>query len=71
VVDSRDPLRFRPPHVLFEGGFIPFEANVPRTYDVAADGRFLMIQEGRRGRQASLVVVQNWLEELKRLASAK
>jgi serine/threonine-protein kinase len=65
---SKEPeLRFKMPRVLFEGGFVPYEANVGRTYDVAPDGRFLMIQEDQRLPSASLVVVQNWSEELKRL----
>ena len=35
-----------------------------RNYDVAPDGRFLMIKDaGAR----HLVVVQNWIEELERL----
>ncbi len=68
-VASRQPeLRFKQPRMLFEGGFVPYDANVPRTYDVAPDGRFLMIKEGERQAPASLVVVQNWFEELKRLA---
>ena len=46
--------------------------NVARTYDVSPDGkRFLMIKEGGGPDQTpappSIVVVQNWLEELKRL----
>jgi hypothetical protein len=50
---------------------VPFDLNVPRTYDVAKDGRFLTIQEEQRPRQVSIVVVQNWFEELRRLAPAK
>ena len=49
-----------------------------RTYDVSADGqRFLMIKEGSAGDTAfnsagaSLVVVLNWTEELKRLLPVK
>ena len=42
-----------------------------RSYDVSPDGaRFLMIKEGGPGGTAppaSLVVVQHWFEELKRL----
>jgi serine/threonine-protein kinase len=39
-----------------------------RTYDVSPDGsRFLMIRIGNDNRQSSLIVVQNWHEELKRL----
>jgi serine/threonine-protein kinase len=69
---SRDPeLRFKMPRVLFEGGFVPYDPNVPRTYDVAPDGRFLMIREDQHLPSASLVVVQNWTGELKRLVPPK
>ena len=49
---------------------------IPRAYDVSADGqRFLMIKEGTGGTETaappSLVVVQNWFEELKRLLPPK
>ena len=45
-----------------------FEAGVgsPRTIDVAPDGRFLVIKQGGDSAPQSLVVVQNWFEELKR-----
>lgn len=44
-------------------------ADSGRTYDVAADGRFLTIKDAAPDRApSSIVVVQNWLEELKRLA---
>jgi len=42
--------------------------STPRTYDVAPDGRFLMIKEqsdSKTGPEGGLVVVQNWLEEVK------
>ena len=47
-----------------------------RTYDVSLDGkRFLMIKEGGGPNQSaappSIVVVQNWFEELKRLVPTK
>jgi serine/threonine-protein kinase len=45
-----------------------------RSYDVSPDGqRFLMIKEGASGAPppASLVVVQHWVEELKRLVPTK
>jgi hypothetical protein len=43
------------------------------NYEVAADGRLLMIKEPRqvRGAAPQLVVVQNWRETLKRLVSSK
>jgi serine/threonine-protein kinase len=45
------------------------------NYDVAKDGRFLMIKPvagaSPGGASANLIVVQNWHEELKRLVAAK
>jgi serine/threonine-protein kinase len=58
------------PHVLFE---IPmfFVAQGGRPYDIAPDGRFLIILSGQAdaggGLAANLILVQNWTEELKRL----
>jgi hypothetical protein len=46
-----------------------------RPYDLAPDGRFLIVrsdQPDAGGAKApEIVVVQNWLEELKRLVPAK
>ena len=58
------------PEVLFEQQYHYFRAN--RTYDVAPDGRFLMIKEGATtddgsAPTAQIVLVENWFEELKRL----
>ena len=40
-----------------------------RTYDVSDDGRFLAIKlGGPAGTTAQIIVVQNWFEELMRLA---
>jgi hypothetical protein len=42
-----------------------------RPYDIAPDGRFLIIRSGQAdagaGTAPQIVVVQNWTEELKRL----
>jgi hypothetical protein len=58
------------PRILFEGRYV--STNTGMTYDVSADGeRFLMIKNTRLDREAAprqIVVVQNWFEELKRLA---
>jgi hypothetical protein len=54
------------PRVLFEGRFR--SNSVGRQYDVAGDGsRFLMMREVERPPEtpAQMIVVQNWLEELK------
>jgi eukaryotic-like serine/threonine-protein kinase len=47
--------------VLFEGQFAP-------TYDVTADGRFLMVRDEQQADPMQLRFVLNWFEELKRAA---
>jgi eukaryotic-like serine/threonine-protein kinase len=48
------------PHPLFQGGFVPYQDFTPRTYDVAADGRFLMIEERSDIAQATVTVTTGW-----------
>jgi hypothetical protein len=58
------------PTLLFEGAYEMGTAfgPVPGTnYDVAPDGRFVMIRRGESAGPAQINVVQNWFEELKRL----
>jgi len=60
------------PTKLFDGQYGASANQSGRTYDVAPDGkRFLMIKAAGSADQTavptSLVVVQNWREELKRL----
>ena len=60
------------PTRLFEGRYGAAASQTGRTYDIAPDGkRFLMIKAGGAADQTavatSLVVVQHWVEELKRL----
>ena len=69
VSHGESTIEFKPSQVLFEGGFVPYDGNVPRTYDVAKDGRFLMIREAPQVRPRTLVLVLNWFEELKRQAN--
>ena len=58
----------KPLQVLFEGRY---DTHSNRNYDVARDGRFLMVKDVTPSDQASarkhLVLVQNWLAELERL----
>ena len=58
-----------PARLLGEGYFTVPGGNPGRTYDVSPDGqRFLMIKAGGANQAPpQIVVVQNWLEELKRL----
>jgi eukaryotic-like serine/threonine-protein kinase len=61
------------PQVLFEFAMLAQGAG-NRPYDLAADGRFLIIRSGQAeagvGTAPSMVVVQNWFEELTRLVPA-
>lgn len=56
-----------PPKVLFKASF--YQQRGWATYDVMPDGRFVMIvrNEGEGVTRANPIVVQNWVEELKRL----
>ena len=59
---------FSPAALLFDSTLIP--SPQPPSYDVAPDGRFLIIKpvEGDSGVvPPQIVVIQNWFEELKRL----
>ncbi len=62
------------PQVLFEFGILPILAGA-RSYDLAPDGRFVIIRsdraQGEENTAPQIVVVQNWFEELKRLVPAK
>ena len=58
------------PQVLFEFAMLA-HAGGNRPYDIAPDGRFLIIRSGQAeaggGTASNLILVQNWFEELKRL----
>ena len=58
-----------PPTQLIKEGYLTTPTiDTGRTYDIAPDGeRFLMIKADRSAAPASLIVVQHWVEELKRL----
>ena len=64
-VSTAEPeLRFEAPRMLFEGGF-RYDTNdlVLRYYDVAPDGRFVMV-EPTEANSASVVVTQHWADEI-------
>ena len=67
-VAATSAFAYKPPQVLFEG---LYDTHANRNYDVARDGRFLMVKDVTPSDQASarkhLVLVQNWLGELERL----
>jgi eukaryotic-like serine/threonine-protein kinase len=63
------------PTLLVKEGYVTIPIWWGRSYDVSPDGqRFLMIKEGGTegtAAPASIIVVQNWVEELKRLVPTK
>jgi serine/threonine-protein kinase len=68
AVETEGAFSFAAPVVLFSGRYFPFPGVGARTYDVASDGRFLMIlpgDENTAAAPASIIVVQNFTEELK------
>jgi hypothetical protein len=64
-VQSKPGFNAGTPRMLFEGRY-GATANI-RGYDVAPDGRFLMVQQKDRAplRVAEMIIVQNWDQELR------
>jgi Tol biopolymer transport system component len=66
---------FGAPVELFRGSYFFANSTAVHSYDVAADGRFLMIRDAGASaapEAASIVVVENWLEDLaQRFAPAR
>ena len=56
--------------MLFEAAMGPSGGGF-RVYDVAPDGRFLIVQAAQADAAPEIVVVQHWFEELKRLVPTK
>ena len=76
AVEGGSTFRAGNPVRLFEGRYFMSATSAGRTYDVSPDGRrFLMIKPVGSPEQTaaptSLIVVQNWFEELKRLVPTK
>jgi hypothetical protein len=68
VGDNGSDFSFAPPQELFSGPFAT-PGDLSRSYDVSCDGRFLMMlpaDPSSARTTASIVVVQNFIEELKR-----
>ena len=66
TIETKPEFRVTRYEVLFEA---PYLCRVNRIdYDVAPDGRFLMIQDSQEPTPVSVNVVLNWFEQLKRLA---
>ena len=78
VTPTGNTFTYGNPRVLFEGSYVP-ESSSPgdaRSYALTPDGqRFLMMKEERPpdagSRATQIVVILNWVEELKRLVPTK
>jgi len=69
AVETDSEFSFSAPLELFTGPYLFDPTSRVASYDVARDGRFLMIQPqasaADTASQSSIVVVRNWTEELK------
>ena len=73
AVDTTDGFRHSPPTLLFERRFVTASRDeFWSDYDLAPDGRFLMIKPSQDELRANrLSVVLNWMDEVKRRAPAQ
>ena len=69
AVETSAAFSFSPPQRLFAGPYVAMPEPFRRAYAVARDGRFLMFlpqDDNRAATPGSIVVVQNFAEEIKR-----
>jgi serine/threonine-protein kinase len=60
------------PARVVEGPYLTMGGNAGRTYDVSADGRrFFMVKQPNPAAAPQIIIVQHWVEELKRLVPTK
>jgi hypothetical protein len=63
AVEARSTFNFKPATFLFEGRY--FRSTQPPSYDVAPDGRFLMMKAVDAQLAPPMTIVLNWTEALK------
>ncbi len=68
VAPAAPTMRVESPRQLFEGGFEP---GSQRAFDVGPDGRFLMVEASTRDSSASIVLVRNWVHQIRELVRPK
>jgi serine/threonine-protein kinase len=73
VLATRPEFRVGAATELFSGGYRMYTGTIPLTYDVARDGRFIVIRMEKEDPvdRPEIVVVLNWLEELKQREPTK
>ena len=67
TVETEPQFKAGTPRELFKRHFWGAATHPGLSYDVAPDGRFIMIQEDEESAKIRINVVLNWFEELKRL----
>ncbi len=69
-IETAPAFRYGAERIMFEGNYVVDQVMSRRMYDIdPVSGRFLMIQSGGQSdSHESIGIVQNWFEELKRLA---
>jgi len=67
TIETEPEFKAGVPKELFKGQFRGSATFFGHSYDLAPDGRFLMIQESQESIPPAIHVVLNWFEELKRL----
>ena len=70
VITDAEELSWEPPEVLFELRDYVFPDISARQYDVASDGRFLMLRDAAPSAERApvqIALVQDWFTELQRL----
>ena len=68
------PLEFAAPKALFRDTFVRTQGTQHTHFDVAPDGRFLMIESPKPtvvSNRQDVQIILNWTEELKRIAPVK
>ena len=73
-IETKETPQWSSPKLLFDTTYVGFQGLAgPRNYDLSPDGRrFLVIKEGAAAQPSSeLIVVEHWIEELKRLLPTK
>jgi Tol biopolymer transport system component len=71
AVETHPEFAAKSPRLLFESAAFHRNLTGEFNYDVAADGRFLMVRRGDALDDLQVNVVLNWTQELKRLVTAE
>ncbi len=69
ITETGETITAGQPQPLFDWTFFDHAGSLHRRYDILMDGRFLLVaredQNGAEDSPFDIVVIQNWVEELK------